>query len=149
MPFGVEAQRVLRLEKGHLIIGQDTDALSDPFGAGLSWSVDLGKDDFIGKAMLTARQKRGLHDRLVKFEMLDPAVVPGEGEQIVVDGRFIGRITSARYSPTLKKSIGLAWVPLDESEPGTKFKIRVAGTPQSAVVVAQPFYDPKGNRLRM
>ncbi|HEX6302969.1 MAG TPA: glycine cleavage T C-terminal barrel domain-containing protein, partial [Anaerolineales bacterium] len=149
MAFGVEAQRVLRLEKGHLIVGQDTDALTDPFGAGLGWSVKLDKGDFIGKAMLAFRRQRGLRDQLVKFEMLDPAVVPGEGEQIVESGRFIGRVTSARYSPTLEKSIGMAWVPVSKATPGAKLSVRVNGSSQEVLVVARPFYDPEGSRLRM
>lgn len=148
-PFGVEAQRVLRLEKAHIIVGQDTDALSDPFGAGLGWSVKLDKGDFIGKAMLAFRRQQGLRDQLVNFEMLDPRVVPGEGEQIVEDGRFIGRVTSARYSPMLEKSIGLAWVPVSKAIPGTRLNVRVNDSPQEALVVAQPFYDPAGSRLRM
>ncbi|HEX6303480.1 MAG TPA: 2Fe-2S iron-sulfur cluster-binding protein [Anaerolineales bacterium] len=149
MAFGVEAQRVLRLEKGHLIVGQDTDALTDPFGAGLGWSVKLDKGDFIGKAMLAFRRQRGLRDQLVKFEMLDPTVVPGEGEQIVEGGRFIGRVTSARYSPTLAKSIGMAWVPVSKAPPGTKLRLRVNGSSHEALVVGQPFFDPAGSRLRM
>lgn len=148
-PFGVEAQRVLRLEKGHLIVGQDTDALTDPFGAGLGWSVKLDKADFIGKAMLAFRRQRGLRDQLVKFEMLDPSIVPGEGEQIVEDRRFIGRVTSARYSPTLEKSIGMAWVPPSKAAPGTQLHVRVNGSTQDARVVVQPFFDPQGSRLRM
>ena len=51
-PFGVEAQRILRLEKGHLIVGQDTDGLTRGFSAGLDWAIKLDKDDFLGKPEL-------------------------------------------------------------------------------------------------
>src|SRR5260370_34364381 len=50
--FGVEAQRILRLEKGHFIVGQDTDGLTRAFSAGLDWAVKLDKDDFVGKPEL-------------------------------------------------------------------------------------------------
>ncbi len=58
-PFGVEAQRVLRLEKGHIIIGADTDALSNPFGAELGWAVKLDKDDFLGQRALADIAAKG------------------------------------------------------------------------------------------
>ena len=48
-PFGVEAQRILRLEKGHVIVNQDTDAVSNPLESGLDWAVRFDKDDFIGR----------------------------------------------------------------------------------------------------
>lgn len=147
-PFGVEAQRVLRLEKGHIIVGQDTDALSDPLGAGLDWTVKLDKPDFIGKAMLASRKKRGLREMLIRFEMINPGSVPGEGEQIVENGRFIGRVTSARQSPTLEKSIGMGWIPPEKAAPGTRLQVRVNGRQEDAVVVAAAFYDPDGKRLR-
>ena len=59
-PFGVEAQRILRLEKGHLIVGQDTDGLTRGFSAGLDWAIKLDKDDFLGKPELAwqARKRR-------------------------------------------------------------------------------------------
>lgn len=148
-PFGVEAQRVLRLEKKHIIIGQDTDALSDPFGADMSWVVKLDKEDFLGKPSLVHLREDGVEEQLVGFEMLDPSVVPGEGEQIVENERPIGRVTSARYSPTLGKSIGMGWVPLDKAHEGAVLQVRTNGRVAYATVVSDPFYDPEGKRLRM
>ena len=59
-PFGVEAQRVLRLEKQHAIVGQDTDALSNPVEAGMGWLVKADKPDFIGRdAVASRRRPRG------------------------------------------------------------------------------------------
>ena len=52
-PFGVEAQRLLRLEKRHVIVGVDTDALTNPYEADMGWAVKLDKDDFVGKALLS------------------------------------------------------------------------------------------------
>lgn len=154
-PFGVEAQRIMRLEKGHFIVGQDTDGLTDPFMADLDWAVKMDKPDFIGKPSLVRVQRHGVTQKLVGYEMLEPNVVPEEANQIVVPNpawpiglEIIGRITSSRYSPTLKKSIGLCWLPLAKSEPGNEFTVRIHGELHQGRVVPLPFYDPEGQRLR-
>src|SRR5579859_6261462 len=104
-PFGVEAQRILRLEKGHLIVGQDTDGLTRGFSAGLDWAIKLDKADFVGKPELAWQNADGDGLRLVALQTDDPAVVPAEASQIVEDGRIAGRITSSRMSPTLGRSV--------------------------------------------
>jgi sarcosine oxidase subunit alpha len=152
-PFGVEAQRVLRLEKGHLIVGQDSDSLTDPYEAGAGWAVKLDKQDFLGKPSLQVLQDRGRERRLVGFEMLNGAL-PEEADQIVRPGdgpigyEMIGRITSVRRSPTLDKVIGLAWMPVDAADPGTTFTVRSHGALLPGRVVETPFYDPHGKKLR-
>jgi sarcosine oxidase subunit alpha len=148
MPFGVEAQRVLRLDKGHIIVGQDTDALSDPYGAGMGWAVKLDKLDFVGKPSLVRRSKRNLNEQLVGFEMSDPTVLPLEGEQFVEAGQLVGRVTSARYSPTLKKSIGMGWVNSDHAAIGSKLTLRTNRHLSQATVVDMPFYDPGGIKVK-
>jgi len=147
-PFGVEAQRVLRLEKGHIIIGQDTDALSDPYAAGLGWAVKLEKPDFIGKPSLVRRKEKTLEEKLVAFAMTDSRSLPLEGEQFVQDGHLIGRVTSARYSPTLDKSIGLGWLKSEYASIGYKVEVRTNGHPAQATMVEAPFYDAVGERLK-
>ncbi len=154
-PFGVEAQRIMRLEKGHFIVGQDTDALTNPFMAHLDWAVKLDKSDFLGKPSLVRIQKRGVEQKLVGYEMLDSNIVPEEANQIVVPNpdrpiglETIGRVTSSRYSPTLEKSLGLCWLPVDQSEPGTEFTVRIRGELHQGKVVPIPFYDPDGKRLK-
>lgn len=151
-PFGVEAQRVLRLEKGHIIVGQDTDGLTNPLEAGLEGLVKLDKDDFIGKNALIIAGEHGTKKRLVGFEMPD-GTLPEEGNQIVKPGsgaiglQIIGRITSVRRSPTLNKVIGLCWLPVEMAEPGQVFTVRVHGQLKSGRVVKLPFYDPENARL--
>ncbi|MGH3952153.1 MAG: 2Fe-2S iron-sulfur cluster-binding protein, partial [Pseudonocardiaceae bacterium] len=100
-PFGVEAQRILRLEKGHLIVGQDTDGLTQAYGAGVAWAVKVEKDDFAGKPELCLQRDRDDYPLLVGLQPVDATVVPPESSQIVEDGRIAGRITSSRMSPTL------------------------------------------------
>ncbi len=154
-PFGVEAQRIMRLEKGHFIVGQDTDALTDPFMAHMEWAVKMDKADFLGKPSLTRIQKYGVTQKLSGYAMLDSEVVPEEANQIVVPNpdlpiglEIIGRVTSSRYSPTLKKSIGLCWLPVDQAEPGSEFSVRIRGELHQGKVVPIPFYDPEGERLK-
>jgi sarcosine oxidase subunit alpha len=153
LPFGVEAQRILRLEKGHILIGQDTDALSNPFGAGLGGAVKLDKRDFIGKPSLQ-QSEHGRNRRLVGFQMVED-VLPEEMCQIVQPGdgpiglTIIGRVTSVRRSPALGKVIGLCWLPAEMAEPGQTFTVRVREQLLLGRVVETPFYDPDGARLRM
>jgi sarcosine oxidase subunit alpha len=147
-PFGVEAQRILRLEKGHLIMGQDTDALSTPLEAGLEWLVGFEKPLFHGRGPLLKLKALGARSRLVGFCMKDPILVPAEGSQIVDDGRPVGRISSARYSPALERSLGLAWVPPDKAAVGQSLSVRWNGSDVAAEVAALPFYDPAGKRLK-
>ena len=146
-PFGLEAQRVLRLEKKHIIVGQDTDAVSNPLEGDMAWVVKFDKEDFIGKAGLLEVQQRGHRDRLVGFVMRD-AAVPEDGDPVVADGRPVGRVTSSRFSPTLGRGFGMAWVPAQMAEDDSEIRIMVDGRAVAADVVAQPFYDPEGKRLR-
>jgi sarcosine oxidase subunit alpha len=154
VPFGVEAQRVLRLEKAHIIVGQDTDAMSDPLSANMAWTVKLDKPDFLGKPSLMRIFAEGPKQLLVGFKMVDPDVVPAEGLQIVApeaDGRLeiIGWVTSSRFSPTLEEGIGLCWLPADiASQNGESFTIRMDGYLKEARVHHGAFYDPDGERLR-
>ena len=152
LPFGVEAQRVLRLEKGHIIVGQDTDALSDPISADLGWAVKMaGKDDFLGRRALTRISQNGPRQRLVGFEAEGADDVPEEGLQIVgAHDRIIGWVTSSRYSSTLGRVIGLCWLPVEiASQSGGTFRIHRAGGDVVARVHHGPFYDPQGERLKL
>jgi sarcosine oxidase subunit alpha len=102
-PFGVEAQRLLRLEKGHLIVGQDTDGLTTPRQAGLEWAVKLDKPFFIGQRSLQAVAQQPIKQTLVGF-MLAPdfqGTPPQECHLIIDRTEIAGRITSIAFSPTL------------------------------------------------
>jgi sarcosine oxidase subunit alpha len=147
-PFGLEAQRILRLEKKHIIVTQDTDVISNPLEADMEWIVKFDKEDFIGKPGLLAVQERGYRDRLVGFVMANGDVAD-DGAAIVAHGKPVGRVTSCRYSGVLGKGFGLAWVPVEMAEPGMQIGVRVKGKVATADIVADPFYDPEGKRLRM
>ncbi len=145
-PFGVEAQRRLRLEKKHLLPGVDTDALSNLYDADLPWIVKLDKDDFIGRWSLKRAQQRGSRQKLVGFR-LEGISVPEEASLVTYHGKLGGRVTSARYSPQAGAVIGLAWVPAEQSKNGDRIEIQCEGQALTAVVQDEPFYDPAGTKL--
>jgi sarcosine oxidase subunit alpha len=147
VPFGLEPQRVLRLEKAHIIVGQDTDSESNLLSAGMPWIVKHDKDDFVGKWATEHVRDRGVRERLVGFTM-DDGVLPLEGAQVVRDGRPVGRVTSARMSERVARVVGLAWVQPDQAADGTAISIRVDGALHPASVTLAPFYDPEGKLLR-
>ena len=146
-PFGLEAQRVLRLEKGHVIVGQDTDAVSTPMDVGSDWAVRFDKPDFIGRGGLAVAAERGLQQRLVGFVM-PGASAPDDGTPVLSGARPVGRVTSARISPTMDRGFGLAWVPPYLAVEGETIEVLVADRPVTAHVTLEPVYDPEGLRLR-
>lgn len=149
-PFGVEAQRVLRLEKGHFIVGQDTDGLSQGFGMGADWAIKLDKEDFAGKPELVWQQARDGYPRLVAIQTTDPELVPPESCQIIDAGGIRGRITSSRMSPTLGRSICLGQLDPDLASAGRLLTIRLPdGTNAPARVMSHhSHFDPDGERAR-
>jgi sarcosine oxidase subunit alpha len=146
-PFGVETQRLLRLEKKHVIVGQDTDALSNPYDCDMSWVVKLDKPDFVGRHALESIRSQPSQNRLVGFYASDGGQLD-DGNAIVINGKLAGRVTSVRFSPQVKKYIGLAWVPADHAKPGAVVGIHAEGKIHSGVIVQEPFYDPEGKRLK-
>ena len=150
-PFGIEAQRILRLEKGHLIVGQDTDGLTRAYSAGLDWAIKLDKDDFAGKPELVWQSERSDWPRLVGLQPVELSVVPPEGSQIVHDDAIAGRITSSRMSPTLRRSICLGQVAPHLAEPGTEVEVVLpeGGRARAVVTSHLAHFDPEGKRLRV
>ncbi len=148
-PFGVEAQRVLRLEKGHAIVGQDTDGLTTPREAGMTWVIKDDKPFFVGQRSLRIMGQRPPERALVGFELPASSRPPKECHLVVEGKAIIGRVTSVAYSPTLDRVIGLAYVPPGRAAVGTMVSIRVdKGRLVKAKVVALPFYDPKNARQK-
>jgi sarcosine oxidase, subunit alpha len=148
-PFGLEPQRLLRLQKMHIIVGQDTDSESHPFSAAMPWIVKLDKEqDYIGRWALERFSHEPLETALVGFKLPD-GDVPTEGAAILPEGDGpVGQVTSARYSPQLGTVIGMAWVPAALAEDGKRVTISDEGKRLQAEVVTKPFYDPDGEVLR-
>jgi sarcosine oxidase, subunit alpha len=148
-PFGLEPQRILRLQKMHILVGQDTDSESTPFGAAMSWIVKLDKEqDFIGKWALEHYADRPVTTALVGFTLAN-GDVPTEGA-VVLDGGGTpaGQVTSARHSPVLGQTIGMAWVPEAVAHEGARITISDEGRQLDAEIQTKPFYDPDGEVLR-
>ena len=137
---------IRRIEAGILNYGADITLDTNPYEVGLSWLIDDDKPaDYIGKAALQRIKAEGVKRKLVGIEI--------EGDRIEfnmtrwavnVDNQYIGHVTSAIYSPRLKKNIGYALVPIGFAAPGTTYTVMVEDREaRAATVVPKPFVDPK------
>ncbi len=151
MPFGIEAQRVLRLEKGHIIIGQDTDAMSNPLEVQMSWAIARKKPFFVGGRIIAELEKAQIKRTLVGFVVNDrQAPIPLESHLVLDGEHMVGRVTSCEYSPTLDKPVGLAYAPLGNAEAGSQIIIKsTGGVRVTADIVDLPFYDPDSRRQEL
>jgi len=149
-PFGVEAQRMLRLEKGHLIVGQDTDGVTNALEIDAPWALKMDKPFFIGQRSLSILAKQPRRQTLVGFQLpVEEVRRPKEGHLIIADGQIAGRVTSVGRSPTLGRCIGLALVSPAQAA-GKSLRIRIEQRAElEAQVVRPPFYDPHGERQRI
>ncbi len=143
-PHGLDTLLMLRLEKGHIIVGQDTDFDTTPEKVGLDWVVKMEKPDFIGKVALTRMSEMALQQKLVPISFAG-SKAPAEGETLLLEGSHIGHLTSAWYSPVLKHGIGLGWV---RRRHGNFPSHVTTSTGSVGTVVSGAFYDPKGVKLR-
>ncbi len=148
-PFGVEAQRVLRLEKGHIIVGQDTDALTSPEEADMTWAIAKRKPFFVGKRALELRGRHLSKRKLVGFTLDGDGPLPEESNLVLRDGGIAGFVTSVARSPSLGNIIGLAYTAREEAEPGSAIRIRLSDGRDIDGLVAPHFYDPDNARQEM
>jgi len=148
-PFGLEPQRLLRLQKMHILVGQDTDSESNPFAAAMPWIVKLDKEqDWIGKWALQHYESQPSETALVGFT-LQNGHVPTEGAVVMPsNGSPMGQVTSARYSQQLGQVIGMAWVPAALAKDGARILISDEDERLEGEVQTRPFYDPDGEILR-
>jgi sarcosine oxidase subunit alpha len=151
-PFGLEAQNVLRLEKGHVIIGQESEirtTLHD-LGLGWLWARDKAGARKVGAPALRFTESQTGRLKLVGIR-LDNQASPPPGGSLIVEEGIQGHLCTVRSSQTLNQTIGLALVRDHLTAPGTNLKV-FAGRDHEpegqATVVETPFYDPAGERLR-
>jgi sarcosine oxidase subunit alpha len=150
-PFGVEAQRLLRLEKGHIIISQDTDGLTTPLEVGLDWALKMDKAFFVGQRSLKVIAKKERKQQLAGFQLAENffGTAPLECNLVIHQGEIAGRITSIAYSPNLSRMIGLAFVLPELATPGNIISLRLTdGNIVPATIVRTPFYDPDNLRQK-
>lgn len=151
-PFGIEAQRLLRLEKGHIIIGQDTDSVSYPEQINMNWAVGAKKPFFIGQKSIEIVKAKPTDRKLIGFEILNKTAATPKENHLCFNTmeKLTGRVTSCAYSATLQKVIGMAYISPEYSELGCVFKIRTDnGIYVQAKTVAMPFYDSDNKRQEM
>lgn len=147
-PVGIEAQRLLRLEKGHIIVSQDTDGLTCPQEADMQWAVADEKPYFVGQRALAALGRREQTRQLVGFALPAKGPIPEECNLTMAGDEIIGRVTSIGFSAACHQVIGLAYVRPEMAVPGTHFDIKLTGRMRRvhAEVVRRPFYDPDNAR---
>ena len=138
MPVGLGARDTLRLEMNYSLYGMDISRSINPIEAGLGWITSFNKGDFIGRDALLL-EKNENHKRRISFEMLERAV-PRNNYDIIIDGNIVGKVTSGTQSPTLNKGIGIGYIQVDHSTPGTEISIDIRSREKLAVIVTPPFY---------
>ena len=139
VPCGLGARDTLRLEAGYLLYGQDIDDEHSSFEAGYDWVVKLDKGDFVGKKEFLRQKKEGLNRRLIGLKLVDRGV-PRPGCPVTWDGKAVGSLCSATFSPTLQSGIGVGYLSEPGLKPGDKLSVELHGRPAAAEVVRMPFY---------
>jgi len=138
-PIGLAARDTLRLEMGFCLYGNDINDTTSPIEAGLGWITKFTKE-FTNSENLKKQKEHGPDRKLVAFE-LDERGIPRHDYDIVdSNGKKIGIVTSGTMSPSLKKGIGLGYVPTIFTDIGSKIYIQVRKNAIPATVVKLPFY---------
>ena len=138
-PCGLGARDSLRLEAGMLLYGQDMDKSTNPFEAGLGWSVEMDNGDFIGKSALIEIKRQGVKRRHIGFQMTGQGIARS-GYKIVRCGQEVGKVTSGGYAPTLNVNIGFGYVPIELATTGTDIEIMIRNKSVAAQIVNRRFY---------
>ncbi len=150
-PLGLDALDMLRIESGLIFAGYEFDDQTDPFEAGIGFTVPLKSknEDFVGRAALLARKEHPQR-RLVGLE-LEGEEPAAHGDCVHIGRQQVGVVTSGTRSPVLKKNVALCRMAVEHAEPGTAVEVGKLDGHQKrlpAKVVAFPFYDPDKSRVR-
>ena len=151
-PYGVEANLLMRAEKGYLHVGADTDGATVPQDIGYGGPVKKKKSDFIGRrSMLRADAMREDRLHFVGVKPLEASVVLPTGAHILDEAgetrKSGGYVTSSYWSPTLERGIALGRVRQGRDRMGERIKVYDKGTVFEAEITSPVFYDPEGERL--
>ncbi len=151
--FGLEAQNALRLDKGHIIIGSESEqrtTLHD-LGLGFLWYRDKPEAKTIGDIALRQTERQAGRLKLVGFKMEAEGAAPPRDGSPIVDARIRGYVCTARASVALGEAVGLALVDDELTAEGTRLAVYEDGCNGHLIhakVVKKPFYDPHGERLK-
>ena len=151
--FGLEAQNVLRMEKGHIILGQESEQRTNllDVGLGFLWDREKPAAKTVGAVALRQAENDPERFKLVGIRMQDDTRAPRDGA-LIVDTRVRGYVATARKSFSTGEAVGMALVEKPLSDLGTRLEIfedECNGERLYATVVSMPFYDPNGERMRM
>jgi aminomethyltransferase len=139
VPAGLGARDTLRLEASMRLYGNDIDETTTVLEAGLGWMIGWTNKAFIGRDRLLEQKASGVTRRLVGFEMVDRGIAR-HGYRVIQGDATVGVVTSGTQTPFLGKAIGMAYVPVDRSQPGSEIHIDIRGRGAAARVVPMPFY---------
>ncbi len=139
IPCGLGARDTLRLEAAMRLYGNDIDETTSVVEADLSWIIGWKKDEFIGHDALRRQKQGGVTRRIVGFAMVDRAIAR-HGHPVMRGEQQVGYVTSGTQTPFLKKAIGMAYVPMHMTDPGSELEIDIRGRRAKAIVVELPFY---------
>jgi aminomethyltransferase len=121
------------------LYGNDIDETTSALEADLGWIVGWKKDDFLGAAVLREQKAAGVQRKIVGFELLDRGIAR-HGYDAYIGNEKAGVVTSGTQTPFLKKSIGMAYLPVGHGATGSEFDIDIRGRRTRARVVPMPFY---------
>jgi len=137
-PAGLAARDTLRIEMGYCLYGNEINDNTSPLAAGLGWVTKLETGTF-NSEILALQKKEGLSEKLVGF-LLETRGIPRSGYEIVNrEGKIIGTVTSGTQSPILSQGIGLGYVKLEYSKPGSEIAIRIRDKDCPAIIIKLPF----------
>jgi aminomethyltransferase len=139
LPIGLGARDTLRLEATLMLYGNDINETTTVLEAGLGWLVKFKKGDFLGRDVLLKQKEEGLSRKIVGFEVLERGIARPH-YSVFIEGDKVSEVTSGTYSPYLKKSIGLTYLPIEHTEADTEFEIEIRGKRVRARVIPLPFY---------
>ena len=142
LPAGLGARNTLRLEARLLLYGSDMDRTTSLVEAGLGWIVKPEKGEFMGREPLIRQKTDGVRRKLVGFMMLGKEIAR-DHYPVYVNGSEVGHVTSGSPSITLRRNIGLTYLPIEYTTPGSKIEVSVRGRACEAEVVQTPFYKRK------
>jgi aminomethyltransferase len=138
-PCGLGARNTLRLEAKMALYGHEIDASVSPLEADLGWIVKFDKGEFVGRGALLKQRESGIRRKLIGFEMRGRGI-GRDGYEVFLNGAAAGWVTSGGPAPSLNKNIGLCYLPVEQSVPGTNIQIMIRNQPVDAVTVETPFY---------
>ena len=139
LPIGLGARDTLRLEARLMLYGNDIDETTTVLEAGLGWVVKFKKGEFLGREVLLKQKEEGIKRKIVGFELVDKGIARSH-YPVYIEGEQVSEVTSGTFSPYLKKSIGLTYLPIEYAEEGTEFEIGIRDRKINARVIPTPFY---------